>query len=136
MTAKEYLSQARYLDARINTKIKQLEALNTLATSATSVLTGMPHSPNKARSKMADIVDKIVDLQAEINRDIDALVDLKGEMRSKLEMVPAEDYKAILEMRYLCFMSWEQIASNLGLSVPYTYKLHDRALKGFESRAI
>ena len=135
MTAKEYLSQARYLDARINTKIKQLEALNTLATSATSVLTGMPHSPNKATSKMADIVDKIVDLQAEINRDIDALVDLKGEMRSKLEMVPAEDYKAILEMRYLCFMSWEQIASNLGLSVPYTYKLHDRALKGFESRA-
>lgn len=98
MTAKEYLSQARYLDARINTKIKQLEALNTLATSATSVLTGMPHSPNKATSKMADIVDKIVDLQAEINRDIDALVDLKGEMRSKLEMVPAEDYKAILEM--------------------------------------
>ena len=136
MTAKEYLSQARYLDARINTKIKQLEALNTLATSATSVLTGMPHSPNKATSKMADIVDTIVDLQAEINRDIDALVDLKGEMRSKLEMVPAEDYKAILEMRYLCFMSWEQIASNLGLSVPYTYKLHDRALKGFESRAI
>ncbi len=102
--SKEYLSQARYLDARINTKIKQLEALNTLATSATSVLTGMPHSPNKATSKMADIVDKIVDLQAEINRDIDALVDLKGEMRSKLEMVPAEDYKAILEMRYLC---WE-----------------------------
>lgn len=136
MTAKEYLSQARYLDARINTKIKQLEALNTLATSATSVLTGMPHSPNKATSKMADIVDKIVDLQAEINRDIDALVDLKGEMRSKLEMVPAEDYKAILEMRYLCFMSWEQIASNLGLSVPYTYKLHERALKGFESRAM
>ena len=136
MTAKEYLSQARYLDARINTKIKQLEALNTLATSATSVLTGMPHSPNKATSKMADIVDKIVDLQAEINRDIDALVDLKGEMRSKLEMVPAEDYKAILEMRYLCFMSWEQIASNLGLSAPYTYKLHDRALKGFESRAM
>lgn len=136
MTAKEYLSQARYLDARINTKIKQLEALNTLATSATSVLTGMPHSPNKATSKMADIVDKIVDLQAEINRDIDALVDLKGEMRSKLEMVPAEDYKAILEMRYLCFMSWEQIASTLGLSVPYTYKLHDRALKGFESRAM
>ena len=136
MTAKEYLSQARYLDARINTKIKQLEALNTLATSATSVLTSMPHSPNKATSKMADIVDKIVDLQAEINRDIDALVDLKGEMRSKLEMVPAEDYKAILEMRYLCFMSWEQIASNLGLSVPYTYKLHDRALKGFESRAM
>ena len=120
MTAKEYLSQARYLDARINTKIKQLEALNTLATSATSVLTGMPHSPNKATSKMADIVDKIVDLQAEINRDIDALVDLKGEMRSKLEMVPAEDYKAILEMRYLTCTRWTKTKSSCSHFLPHS----------------
>ena len=35
MTAKEYLSQARLLDARINAKIQQVSALNDLATHAT-----------------------------------------------------------------------------------------------------
>jgi hypothetical protein len=103
MTAKEYLSQARYLDERINAKIKQVEALNTLATSATSALTGMPHSPNKATSKMANIVDKIVDLQAEINRDIDELVDLKKAIGELIKAVNCPEQQTLLEKRYLCF---------------------------------
>ena len=128
MTAKEYLNQAYRLDQRINSKIEQVASLNELATKCTSSLTGMPKAPNQATSTMAEAVTKIVDLQAEINRDIDALVDLKGEMRSKLEMVPAEDYKAILEMRYLCFMSWEQIAVDMGYDLRWLYRLQRRAL--------
>ena len=62
MKAKEYLSQARHLDARINTKIMQVAQLNDLATRATSTLSGMPHSPNKGTSRMAAVVEKIVDL--------------------------------------------------------------------------
>ena len=42
---------------------------NDLATSATSVLSDMPHSPNKASSKMEDVICKIIDLQEEINHD-------------------------------------------------------------------
>lgn len=82
MNAKEYLSQARFLDARINAKIKQLDGLNTLATNATSVLSGMPHSPNRGTSKLETIIVKIVDLQEEINHDIDELVDLKRDYKS------------------------------------------------------
>lgn len=129
MTAKEYLSQARYLDARINSKISQVDRLNDLATSATSVLTGMPHSPNKATSKMADVVDKIVDLQAEINRDIDKLVDLKKEMRDVIGAIPDVEQQTILEQRYLCFMKMEQIAVDMGYSIQHLYRLHDEALK-------
>lgn len=45
MNAKDYLSQAKYLDQSINAKIQQLGQLNDLATKATAVLTGMPHNP-------------------------------------------------------------------------------------------
>ena len=133
MTAKEYLSQARYLDERINAKIKQVEALNTLATSATSVLTGMPHSPNKATSKMANIVDKIVDLQAEINRDIDELVDLKKAIGELIKAVDCPEQQTLLEKRYLCFQSWEQIAVDMFYSMHYLYKVHNAALEKCES---
>lgn len=129
MNAKEYLSQARYLDARINSKIKQVEQLNYLATSATSVLSGMPHNPNKATSKMADIVGKIVDLQAEINHDIDTLVDLKREIGSLIKAIPNVEYQTLLEKRYLCFQSWEQIAVDLSFSMQHTFRMHDAALK-------
>ena len=133
MTAKEYLSQARYLDERINAKIKQVEALNTLATSATSVLTGMPHSPNKATSKMANIVDKIVDLQAEINRDIDELVDLKKAIGELIKAVDCPEQQTLLEKRYLCFQSWEQIAVDMFYSMHYLYKVHNSALEKCEA---
>lgn len=128
MTAKEYLMQAKFLDMRINSKIQQIEALNDLATSATSVLTGMPHSPNKATSKMAGAVAKIVDLQAEINHDIDMLVDLKREISSTIKAVPSSELQTLLEKRYLCFQSWEQIAVDMGYSMHHLYKLHNQAL--------
>ena len=133
MNAKEYLSQARYLDARINSKIKQVEQLNFLATSATSVLSGMPHNPNKATSKMADIVGKIVDLQAEINHDIDTLVDLKRDIGGLIKSLPNVEHQTLLEKRYLCFQSWEQIAVDLSFSMQHTFRMHDSALKEIDA---
>lgn len=94
--------QAKFLDMRINYKIQQVEALINLATSASSVLTGMPRNPNKATSKMADTVAKIVNMQAEINRDIDELVDLKKEISSTIKAVPSPKLQTLLEKRYLC----------------------------------
>ena len=114
MTAKEYLLQAKFLDMRINSKIQQVEALNDLATSASSVLTGMPRNPNKATSRMADAVAKIVDLQAEINHDIDELVDLKRSISLTIKSVPNPELQTLLEKRYLCFQSWEIIAVDMG----------------------
>ena len=128
MNAKEYLMQAKFLDMRINSKIQQVEALNDLATSASSVLTGMPRNPNTATSKMADAVCKIVDLQAEINRDIDELVDLKKEISSTIKAVPSPELQTLLEKRYLCFQSWEVIAVDMGYSMHHLYKLHNQAL--------
>lgn len=128
MKAKEYLSQARHLDARINTKIMQVAQLNDLATRATSTLSGMPHSPNKRTSKMASVVEKIVDLQTEINADIDALVDLKRDIAALIRSVPDSSQQAVLEKRYLCFEPWEQIAIDMNYSLHYLYKVHSEAL--------
>lgn len=107
MTAKEYLSQARLLDARINAKIQQVAALNDLATHATATLTGMPRNPNRSESRMAEAVVKIVDLQNEINHDIDELVDLKREITRRVKSIPNAEYQLLLEKRYLCFMPWK-----------------------------
>ena len=129
MTAKEYLSQARYLDARINSKIKQVDQLNDLATSATSVLTGMPHNPSGSTSRMADTIAKIIDLQDEINHDIDTLVDLKSEIAEAIKAIPDVEQQTILEQRYLCFLKMEQISVDMGYSIQHLYRLHDDALK-------
>ena len=128
MTVKEYLSQAKFLDQRINSKIQQVAALNDLATKATSTLTGMPHNPNHATSTMEETIAKIIDLQAEINRDIDRLVDLKKELFGTIKAVGDTEFQTILEKRYLCFQSWEKISVEMGYDLSWLYRLHGKAL--------
>lgn len=128
MTAKEYLSQAYRLDQRINSKIEQVASLNDLATKCTSTLTGMPRNPNRASSTMADAVGKIIDLQNEINRDIDRLVDLKREIVTVIKAIENPEYQTLLEKRYLCFLTWEKIAVDMGYDLRWLYRIHKRVL--------
>lgn len=128
MTVKEYLSQARFLDQRINSKIQQVASLNNLATKVTSTLTGMPHNPSHATSTMEETISKIVDFQAEINSDIDRLVDLKKALFTTIQAVGNTEYQTILEKRYLCFQSWEKISAEMGYDLRWLYRLHGKAL--------
>ena len=128
MTAREYLEQAFRLDVRINAKLELLESLSALATKATYTHSQMPKSPNRATSFMANTVAKIVDLQADIDQDIDCLVDLKQEIVDVIKAVDVLEYRMLLELRYLCFKSWEQIAVELGYSIQHVYRMRNRAL--------
>lgn len=132
MKAKEYLSQAYRLDNRINSKIDQVASLNDLATKCTSNVTGMPKAPNHDRSTVADAVVKIIDLQAEINRDIDRLVDLKGELTRTIKAVDDVDCQLLLEGRYLCYKTWKQIAVEMGFRLRHVYEVHSKALNKIE----
>ena len=129
MTAKEYLSQARYLDVCINTKIHQVSVLNDLATKCTSTISGMPRNPSPSQSPMADTVAKIIDIEEEINRDIDRLVDLKRELTAVIKAVEDPQYQTLLEMRYICLRSWEDIAADFNTSPNNIFKMHRRALR-------
>jgi DNA-directed RNA polymerase specialized sigma subunit len=128
MTAKEYLGQAYRLDQRINSKLEQVMSLRTLATKATSTLSDTPPSGTRNVHRMEDIIVKIIEMENEINRDIDNLVDLKREMVSVIKAVTDPEYQTILELRYLCFKSWEQIAVDMNYSIQHIYRLRDRAL--------
>ncbi len=100
-----------------------------MATKATSTLTGMPRNPNHATSSMEEAITKIIDLQAEINRDIDTLVDLKRDLSATIKAVGNTEYQTVLEKRYLCFETWEQIAVSMNYAIRYLYELHGKALE-------
>ena len=132
MNAKEFLSQARYLDMRINSKVEQIDSLNALATKCTSTLTGTPHNPSPSTSLMADAVCKIVDLQEELGKDVQELVELKHRISTVIKAVPNIELQTLLEKRYLCFQSWEQIAVDMHYSNKWIKKLHEKALSTVE----
>lgn len=87
MKIKEYLGQAYRIDHRINSKLEQISSLHDLATKATSTISDMPGSATRNIHRMEDIIAKIMDLEEEVNKDIDALVDLKMNITHLIKLV-------------------------------------------------
>ncbi|WP_312059897.1 DUF1492 domain-containing protein [Anaerotignum sp.] len=128
MTIKEYLSQAHYIDQRINSKIEQVASLRNLTTKATATLTDMPGSASRSSHPMEDIIVKMIDFENEINADIDCLVDLNVEITSLIKRVENPEHRALLELRYLCFKTWVQIAVEMEYDLRWIYRMHKKAL--------
>ena len=125
----EFLKQAYYIDVRIDNKLEQMEALNALATKATTTFGNEPVSGTRDVHKREETICKIVDLQNEINADIDNLVDLKRELRKTIESIPNVDYRTVLELRYLNFRKWEEIAVTMGYRLRNVHYIHDKAIE-------
>ncbi len=129
MNVKQYLSQAYRIDQRINSKLEQIMSLRELATKATSTLNDTPVSGTRNVQSMEGIIAKMVDLETEINQDIDTLVDLKREIVSLIKQIQNTEHHTLLELRYLCFKTWEQIAVDMGYSLQHIFRIHEKALK-------
>ena len=127
MTAKEYLGQAYRVDLRIRCKMEQVQSLRELAVKASSTLSDMPKGSGY-KSK-ADIVAKIVDYENEINKEIKKLVKLKEDVTDAINSIPNAEQRTLLELRYLMFNKWEEIAIAMGYGIDNVYKIHKRALK-------
>ena len=83
-------------------------------------------------TKMENAVLKIMQQEREIDDEIDRLVDLKAEIRKVIAGVQVIEYRLLLELRYLCFQSWEEIAVRMGYSIDYVFKIHRKALEMVE----
>ena len=129
MNAKEYLSQVMYIDRRIDSKLEQVMSLREAATKATATLSDMPRPDSPNIRSMEDTIVKIIDLENEINRDIDRLIDLKAEACRLISQVKEPDQQLVLELRYLCYKPWNEIMVELGCSEATVYRLHGEALK-------
>ena len=128
MTIKEYLSQAYRIDQRINSKLEQVQSLRELAEKATSTLSDTPCSGNGNKQKIESVIVKIIDLEHEIDEEIDRLIYLNKDIVSLIKRVKNPEYQTLLELRYLNFKTWEQIASEMHYSIQHTFRIHDKAL--------
>lgn len=129
MNAKEYLNQAFQLDRSINTKLEMVQSLREMVTRTTGVMQGDVVSHTRNVHSMQDVIAKLVDLENDINADIDRLVDMKQEIMRSVSSVKRVDYRMVLELRYVCFNSWDEIAAKMNCTVSNVYKLHSRALQ-------
>lgn len=124
---KTYLNQAYKTELRINNKLEQLKMLRALVEKTTSTLSDMPKSQDNA-NRQEDILTRIIDMENEIKVEINGLLDLKEGVQSVIRTVEEPELKLLLELRYLCYRPWSEIAEEMNYDEKYLHKLHGKAL--------
>ena len=130
MNAKQFLRRAYKLNVRIDSKLEQLEHWKSLAFKITSILKAdFVDNGSRTKSPMENAVVKIVVAENELNDAIERFINIKKDINETLDLMDNENERILLELRYLCFNSWEEIAVKMNICVSYTFELHKNALK-------
>lgn len=131
MKIRELLEKHGEIDSAINTKLEIMEELKCLATKVTSsVFAGS--GGNGHSDRVGKTTARIIDLEAQINDDIDRLVEITEEIEAIIASVNNGVHRTLLERRYILGQSWEQIAENLGYSPRHIKRLHGQIIEGLE----
>lgn len=129
MTAKEYLRQAYRLDQKINSDLEEVAALREMASSVSSPqLSERVQTSRKGDALFVRCLEKIIELEDKINKEIDLLVELKKEIRMVITTVEDTDERMVLKYRYVHNYTWEQIGNELHADARTVRRWHGKAL--------
>ena len=129
MNAKDYLRQVEKLDALIKNKLIEQKQWRDIALGITANMEGERVQSSGSQSKMADAVGRCVDMEAEIDRLVDILIDTKKEVIQTVEQVQNPTWYKVLHMRYIQFKDLQEIADHYGKEYGWATTTHGRALK-------
>ena len=128
MTVKE-LSQLYYLNREIEEQQRRLRELESLASSCTAQITGMPKSVQFS-DKLAKYAVEIADLKALLDLNLKKCFYELNRLNRYIDSVEDSQMRLILSLRYINGLTWQQIAFSIGEhDEQYPRRKHNAFLK-------
>ena len=109
MTKKEYLLQYKDAQREVDRLINERARWIARATKVTPTYTGMPHG-GSGEDRMQDAVERLSEVEKELNEKIDKLVDLRREVDMAISTIGDTRLETVLRYRYIDDMTFEQMA--------------------------
>lgn len=127
--AKRFLQQIEMLDVKITNKLIERQQMREMALSITANIGGERVQSSGSQQKMADAVNKLVDLESEIDALVDELINTKRKVIATIEKLDSPTEYNILHKRYVQFQTLQEIADDYGRDYGWVTTTHGRALK-------
>jgi hypothetical protein len=127
--AQQFLSQVEKLDAIIRNKLIEQRQWKDIALGITANMEGERVQSSGSQSKMADAINKCVDMEAEIDSLIDKLIDTKREVIATIEKIGVPYYYNLLHLRYIQYVDLVEIAERWNKDYNTITTAHGRALE-------
>lgn len=131
MRAKEYLLKICKIDKLIENKIAEMEHWKAVATGTTAYSEGDRVQSTSNKEKMADAVARYLDMEAEVDAEIDRLIDTKQEVISTIEQLKVDEYD-VLHKIYVQGKSFKEIAADKHKSYSWVKSRHGRGLANLQ----
>ena len=132
MTAKEYLNQARHLDALIHCRLREIDYWRDLSSSVSGSSFEEHHNPNRpTEAPFVRCLEKIDEIQHSVEEKVAYLICLKEEINSAIDKLENRDEQLLLRYRYLDDCSWEEISHMMNISIRSVHRIHGSALQNF-----
>ena len=132
MTSKEYLMQIYNLDHKIYMMQLEADEYRRLADVIPGGNYDKPFIKPSNRNTEAPFVkwiNKALDKEKEIEKEIERLNNLKVEVTSVISQIDNGNYRMVLMLRYLKSMKIEEIAETMHYSIPSVKRWHREALE-------
>lgn len=113
---KSFFSRYRLIDSNINALLNEKHAWRQKALLIDKVCSG------------AKCIEKVIDLESEIDQEIDKLIDLRKSIYSIINTLDDEILKRIVVMKYIEFKSFEKIGEEIAYCEKQVARLHRKAL--------
>ena len=133
MDAKEFLQQVKKIDLQIRNKLIEQQQWKDIALGITASMNVERVQSSGTKSKMADAIEKCVDMEAEIDSLVDKLIDIKKEVVQAIEKLDSATEYDVLHRRYIQYQSLQDIADKYKRDYGWATTVHGRALKSLQA---
>ena len=131
--AQTFLEQPEKLDIQIRNKLLEKQQWHDIALGITASMEGERVQSSGGKSKMANAVEKCVDMEAEIDGLVDELIDVKKDVIQTIEKLDSPIEYNLLHMRYIQYISLQEIADHYNRDYGWATTTHGRALKSVQA---
>ena len=125
------LRDVRHCQMRTLTLCARAEKYREMAMQATGRTDAIRVSGTGDRSKVEKYILELWDVHNELQTEIAQLMKKSREAEKQILKLEDEKLRAVLELRNLCGLTWEEIASKLHFTMRWVHKLHKEALEAF-----
>lgn len=125
-----FLNRGYRIQEHIAAKERRIDEWTRRAESITITLKPVATFSSTPSKKVEDAATAIVDLQAEIQEEVCELAAVEREIMRAIRESPLDATdRYIMELRYLNYMKWEEIAVSLKYAYRWVMRRHRRALQ-------
>lgn len=128
MTVKEYLEQPHEAERKAIRCMEQVREVRATTNSVAISYTSVRVQSSRQQSRVEAGVIKAMELEAQALDLLSDYVRSFREVRALIVQVPDTDHSFLLELRYLNFKTWNEIAKIMGKTSRWVQILHSRAL--------